>query len=153
MNFYQDFIVLGNGFFHLFELKNIRRSVSCVNNCFHNYTFKLALILSFSGQFTTIHPMKFAKPNAVNHLQAVQTVELVLTWFSPRPTPDISSIGGFYSQSHTFNQMIRYVIPPSGRHFEVMLSSVYRNPRIITPWRDHGSLRLIRRVRSFQLFD
>ncbi|MBA7662164.1 hypothetical protein ES703_70190 [subsurface metagenome] len=41
MNFYQYFIVLGSRFFYLFELKNIRWSVSFIYNCFHKYSSNL----------------------------------------------------------------------------------------------------------------
>src|SRR5579862_5761100 len=35
MDFYQDFIVLGNRLFFLLELENIRRAVFCVDDGFH----------------------------------------------------------------------------------------------------------------------
>ena len=36
MDFYQHFVVPGNRFFNLSELKNLRRSVSFVYDCFHD---------------------------------------------------------------------------------------------------------------------
>jgi hypothetical protein len=35
MDFYQDVIVPGNRFFHLFQLKNFQRPVFCAYSCFH----------------------------------------------------------------------------------------------------------------------
>src|SRR5436309_1066594 len=55
MNVYQDLIVLGSRFCYLFELKNIRLSVVCVDNCFHGvstrslkrFTVSLKLVCSW----------------------------------------------------------------------------------------------------------
>jgi hypothetical protein len=44
MNFDQDFIVLGSGFFYFFELKNFRWSVAFICNCFHEYSSTNSLI-------------------------------------------------------------------------------------------------------------
>ena len=37
MDFDQYLIILGRRLFYLFELKNIRSSVFCVDNCFHRF--------------------------------------------------------------------------------------------------------------------
>jgi hypothetical protein len=44
MNPYQDFILLRRRFFHVPELKKIRRSVPCMHNGLHEYSFHLALV-------------------------------------------------------------------------------------------------------------
>ena len=80
MNVYQDFIVLGDRFFYLFELKNIRWSVFCVYNCFHEFPPRLRgnlvgcsamsgyVILLHSDDYMTLFVSCFYIPVSLDNL-------------------------------------------------------------------------------------